>query len=101
MGAPRLLPIPYTTLFRSDRKKDLIKTAGGKYVAPQPIENTVKLNKFVANAVVLGDQHDGVGHELIQLDGVLDRLRRDVLAPGSLDQILLPVRSEERRVGNG
>ena len=40
----------------TDRKKDLIKTAGGKYIAPQPIENAVKLNKFVANAVVLGDQ---------------------------------------------
>ncbi|MGH7548868.1 MAG: AMP-dependent synthetase/ligase [Gemmatimonadales bacterium] len=40
----------------TDRKKDLIKTAGGKYIAPQPIENTVRLNKFVANAVVLGDQ---------------------------------------------
>jgi long-chain acyl-CoA synthetase len=40
----------------TDRKKDLIKTAGGKYVAPQPIENRVKLNKFVANAVVLGDK---------------------------------------------
>jgi long-chain acyl-CoA synthetase len=40
----------------TDRKKDLIKTAGGKFVAPQPIENTVRLNKFVANAVVLGDQ---------------------------------------------
>ncbi|HVH69392.1 MAG TPA: long-chain fatty acid--CoA ligase [Gemmatimonadales bacterium] len=40
----------------TDRKKDLIKTAGGKYVAPQPIENMVRMNKFVANAVVLGDQ---------------------------------------------
>jgi long-chain acyl-CoA synthetase len=40
----------------TDRKKDLIKTAGGKYIAPQPIENTVRLNKFVASAVVLGDQ---------------------------------------------
>ena len=40
----------------TDRKKDLIKTAGGKFVAPQPIENTIKLNKFVANAVVLGDK---------------------------------------------
>jgi len=40
----------------TDRKKDLIKTAGGKYVAPQPIENRVKLNKFVASAVVLGDR---------------------------------------------
>ncbi|HYK81677.1 MAG TPA: long-chain fatty acid--CoA ligase [Gemmatimonadales bacterium] len=40
----------------TDRKKDLLKTSGGKYVAPQPIENTLRLNKFVANAVVLGDQ---------------------------------------------
>jgi long-chain acyl-CoA synthetase len=40
----------------TDRKKDLLKTAGGKYLAPQPIENTVRLNKFVASAVVLGDQ---------------------------------------------
>jgi long-chain acyl-CoA synthetase len=40
----------------TDRKKDLLKTAGGKYIAPQPIENTVQLNKFVASAVVLGDQ---------------------------------------------
>ena len=40
----------------TDRKKDLLKTAGGKYIAPQPIENKVRLNKFVASAVVLGDQ---------------------------------------------
>ena len=40
----------------TDRKKDLIKTAGGKFIAPQPIENQVKLNKFVANAVLLGDK---------------------------------------------
>jgi len=40
----------------TDRKKDLIKTAGGKYVAPQPIENLVKTNRFVANAVMLGDK---------------------------------------------
>jgi long-chain acyl-CoA synthetase len=40
----------------TDRKKDLIKTAGGKFIAPQPIENMIKLNKFVANAVVLGDK---------------------------------------------
>jgi long-chain acyl-CoA synthetase len=40
----------------TDRKKDLIKTAGGKYVAPQPIENLVKSSKFVSNALVLGDR---------------------------------------------
>jgi long-chain acyl-CoA synthetase len=40
----------------TDRKKDLIKTSGGKFIAPQPIENSLKHNALVAEAVVLGEK---------------------------------------------
>ncbi len=43
-------------LFITDRKKDLLKTAGGKYVAPQPIENALKTSSYILNAMVLGDK---------------------------------------------
>jgi long-chain acyl-CoA synthetase len=39
----------------TDRKKDLIKTSGGKFIAPQPIENSLKVNQYVAEAALLGD----------------------------------------------
>lgn len=44
-------------LFITDRKKELLKTSGGKLVAPQPIENKLKNNPLVANAVLAGDKH--------------------------------------------
>jgi long-chain acyl-CoA synthetase len=38
----------------TDRKKDLIITSGGKNIAPQPIENMLKQNPYIANAVIVG-----------------------------------------------
>lgn len=44
-------------LFITDRKKELLKTSGGKLVAPQPIENKLKGSILVAQAALVGDRH--------------------------------------------
>jgi long-chain acyl-CoA synthetase len=41
----------------TDRKKELLKTSGGKLIAPQPIESRLKTNMLVANAALVGDRH--------------------------------------------
>ena len=43
-------------LIITDRKKELLKTAAGKFVAPAPIENMLKTCPYVANAIVVGDK---------------------------------------------
>ncbi len=51
----------------TDRKKDILVTAGGKNVAPQNIENDLKASRFISQAVVLGDRKPYVS-ALITLD---------------------------------
>ncbi|MGA7919118.1 MAG: long-chain fatty acid--CoA ligase [Candidatus Acidiferrales bacterium] len=43
-------------LIITDRKKELLKTAAGKFVAPAPIENMLKTCPYIANAIVVGDK---------------------------------------------
>ncbi|HXT87214.1 MAG TPA: long-chain fatty acid--CoA ligase [Verrucomicrobiae bacterium] len=40
----------------TDRKKELLKTAAGKFVAPAPIENKLKTSSYITNAMVVGDK---------------------------------------------
>jgi long-chain acyl-CoA synthetase len=39
----------------TDRKKELLKTSGGKFIAPQPIENKLKANSIISQAALIGD----------------------------------------------
>ena len=89
----------------TDRKKDIVVTSGGKNIAPQPIENRIRQNKFVAQAVVIADQRKFPivlvvpnfeqlerwakyksltwrdAAELIALPEVRDKMDREVLGP--------------------
>jgi long-chain acyl-CoA synthetase len=44
-------------LFVTDRKKELFKTSGGKYIAPSPIEQMIRSSRFINQAVLVGNNH--------------------------------------------
>jgi len=72
----------------TDRKKDLIKTAGGKYVAPSAIEVGLKRNPLISQAVVLGDRRPYVTALVtLNADALQDFAKReglDGIAPADL-----------------
>lgn len=59
--------LPSGHLKITDRKKDLIKTSGGKYVAPQKLEGMLKENPLVSHSLIYGDQRKYIV-TLIQID---------------------------------
>ncbi len=61
----------------TDRKKDIIVTAGGKNVAPQPLENRLKANDFVEQVVMVGDKRKYVSLLLVPAFGNLESWARD------------------------
>jgi long-chain acyl-CoA synthetase len=85
----------------TDRKKDLLKTAGGKYVAPQPIEVALTRDPLVERAVVVGDARpyvsalvvpdwDVVRHRL-EIDGTPEELLDDERVRGAVQALVAAV----------
>jgi len=55
----------------TDRKKDLFKTAAGKFVAPQPIENALKTSPYILNAMVVGDKRKFISALIVPNHGTV------------------------------
>jgi long-chain acyl-CoA synthetase len=79
-------------LYITDRKKELLKTSGGKLVAPQPIENKLKNSILVAQAALVGDKHKFISalispnfvalEEWARQHGVYAKTRDELVADG-------------------
>lgn len=73
----------------TDRKKELFKTSGGKYVAPQPIENKMKESKFIEQIIVLGSERKFVSALIIpSFTAVRDWMKENGLANMSNAEIV-------------
>ena len=72
----------------TDRKKELLKTAGGKFVAPAPIENALKTSPYIANAMVVGDKHKFVSVLIVPnfatIESAAKQAGRDAPTPGQM-----------------
>jgi long-chain acyl-CoA synthetase len=83
----------------TDRKKDLIVTSGGKNVAPQPIENLLKQNPYIANCVIVGGSRKFIAalivpnfekvQDFAQKSGIRYVNRRDLVQNEAIVRFLL------------
>jgi long-chain acyl-CoA synthetase len=71
-------------LYITDRIKELIVTAGGKNVAPQPIENALKTHEFIAQAMVIGDHRNFISAIIVPQVEVLESWAADNGIDGDL-----------------
>ncbi|MFH1132026.1 MAG: long-chain fatty acid--CoA ligase, partial [Pseudomonadota bacterium] len=71
----------------TDRKKEIIVTAAGKNVAPQPLENALKADKFVSQVMVIGDKRNFISAMIVPEKEVLLSWAKEKGVDGSLEKI--------------
>jgi long-chain acyl-CoA synthetase len=75
-------------LIITDRKKELLKTAAGKFVAPAPIENLLKQSAFITNAIVVGDKRKFVSVLIVPnfsaIENEARKQRKEFTAPSQI-----------------
>jgi len=75
-------------LIITDRKKELLKTAGGKFIAPAPIENLLKSSPYISNAMVVGDRRKFVSvlivPEFSQIEAKARQAGRELATPAQM-----------------
>jgi len=75
-------------LLITDRKKDMLKTTGGKFVAPQPIENLLKTSPYILNACLVGEGQKFVAALLVpHFEALRARARQEGVDLGSPAEI--------------
>ncbi|HEX9078120.1 MAG TPA: long-chain fatty acid--CoA ligase, partial [Desulfuromonadaceae bacterium] len=83
-------------VFITDRKKELIITAGGKNIAPQPIENELKLDKYISQAFVYGDRKPYLTALLVpNFDRVIEYAREHHVNYYDMDDLVMHEPIEE------
>jgi len=73
----------------TDRIKEIIVTAGGKNVAPQPIENALKSDRFIAQAMVIGDRRNFISALVVPQADVLRPWADEQDLEGDLSELCL------------
>jgi long-chain acyl-CoA synthetase len=73
----------------TDRKKDIIVTSGGKNIAPQPIENRLKTNKFFTEVVMIGNRRNFAAALVVPNFETLEKWAAEKgIRPGSREELV-------------
>jgi long-chain acyl-CoA synthetase len=79
-----------------DRKKELIVTAGGKNIAPQPIENELKLDPYISQAIVFGDRKPYLVAVITpNIENLIDFVREENISYIDIDELVYNAKVKE------